>query len=66
MTELNIGDSLKVEDVVKYGRFEFIVIEIGEFALARHRNITLMLPTVYDESFIEEDEFGFTHKAYRN
>lgn len=66
MTELNLGDELKVGDVIVSGRFDFIVCEVGEFTLARHKNMTLMLPTVYNKTFTEEDEFGLTYRTYRN
>ena len=65
MTELNLGDKLKVGDTVILGDFKLSLFEIGDFALARHRNVTIMLPTVYDRNFRRKGDFGFTRKVYR-
>ena len=66
MTELNFGERIQKGDVVVSGTFRYTVESVGEYAYARHKKVTLLLPLVYERSFKCEDEFGMTYTVYRD
>lgn len=67
MTELTYGEPLQIGDKVISSGMVLTIVEIDdEFAHARRKNVTLLLPKVYSEEFKVPDEFGITNLVFRN